>query len=68
MQHITELIRSETPAAVRETLEFMLYECSLDQAPDAADVGQWRGILTQRGGKFLPLAQMCADCLAEEGA
>ena len=68
MNEITDFFRTAEPAEARETLEFMLHECSLDQAPDAADVGQWRGILTQRGGKFLPLAQMCADWLAEEGA
>ena len=68
MQHITELIRSETPSAVRETLEFMLYECSLDEAPAAEDVARWRDILRARGGKFLRLADLCQTWLDGEGA
>ena len=68
MDAITELIRSAEPAEVRETLEFMLHECSIDQAPTREDAAQWQDILQQRGGKFLPLAQMCRDWLAENEA
>ena len=52
MQEINELIQTETPAIVGETLDFMLYECSLDEAPEAEDVARWRDILRARGGKL----------------
>lgn len=68
MQEINELIQTETPAIVSETLDFMLYECSLDEAPAAEDVARWRDILRARGGKFLRLADLCQTWLDGEGA
>lgn len=68
MQEINELIQTETPAIVGETLDFMLYECSLDEAPEAEDVARWRDILRARGGKFLRLADLCQTWLDGEGA
>ena len=68
MQEINELIQTETPAIVGETLDFMLYECSLDEAPAAEDVARWRDILRARGGKFLRLADLCQTWLDGAGA
>lgn len=68
MQEINELIQTETPAIVGETLDFMLYECSLDEAPAAEDVARWRDILRTRSGKFLHLADLCQTWLDGEGA
>ncbi|WP_274572364.1 dioxygenase [Neisseria leonii] len=65
MSELTELIRCETVGIVEETLDFMLNECSLDEAPDAAQVRAWQAVLTARGGRFIRLADMCADWLAE---
>ena len=68
IKKINELIQTETPAIVGETLDFMLYECSLDEAPAAEDVARWRDILRARGGKFLRLADLCQTWLDGEGA
>ncbi|MCS4533566.1 dioxygenase [Neisseria montereyensis] len=67
MSAILELIRTEPPGTVAETLDFFLYECSLDEAPDAAEVAEWRAALEARGGKFTRLAEVCQTWLDEEG-
>ncbi|MDO4642051.1 MAG: dioxygenase [Neisseria sp.] len=66
MSELTHLIQTETPALVGETLDFWLYECSLDEAPSAEEVTQWRDILQSRGGKFVRLAAICQSWLNEE--
>ena len=66
MSALLQLIQTESTAVVAETLDFWLYECSLDEAPDAAEVAQWRDLLAQRGGKFTRLAQICQTWLDEE--
>ena len=69
-----EVFQSPDPArdgrtiTVAETLDFWLYECSIDEAPAAAEVAQWRDILAARGGKFTRLAQICQTWLDEECA
>lgn len=66
MQAVLDLIRTESAAVVAETLDFLLYECSLDEAPSRDDVERWCGILQARGGKFERLAQTCRVWLEEE--
>lgn len=68
MSELTEFFRSEAPAAAAETLDFLLYECSADEAPTAAEVAEWQAVFAARGGKFLRLAGQCRQWLAEEGA
>ena len=66
MSELLNLIQTESAGVVAETLDFWLYECSIDEAPDAAEVAQWRDLLAQRGGKFTRLAQICQTWLDEE--
>lgn len=66
MSAILELLCTEPAAEVAETLDFLLYECSLDEAPPPEEVEQWRDALQARGGKFLRLAQICTAWLEEE--
>ncbi|MDO5058514.1 MAG: dioxygenase [Neisseria sp.] len=66
MLEIKDLLKGEGAGAIQETLDFMLYECSLDEAPSATDVAEWRDILTARGGKFSRYAEICSQWLAEE--
>lgn len=65
MNEITQQIQTDTAGEIAETLQFMLEECALDQAPDRQTVQQWHAILQQRGGKFQRLAQMCQTWLDE---
>lgn len=66
MQELLDLFRTESPGTVAETLDFWLYECSLDEAPNAEEVTLWRDILAARGGKFSRLATICQTWLDEE--
>lgn len=66
MSELLDLIRTESVGTVAETLDFCLYECSLDEAPAHAEVAQWRDELYARGGKFLRLANICQTWLEEE--
>lgn len=66
MSELLDLIRTESAGVVAETLDFWLYECSIDEAPTAAEVEHWCGILQERGGKFVRLAQTCRTWLEEE--
>mgnify|MGYP007039729763 FL=1 len=68
MPELTDLMQQEAAGTVAETLDFWLYECSIDEAPAAAEVAQWRDILAARGGKFTRLAQICHTWLDEECA
>ena len=66
MSELRNLMQTEPAGIVAETLDFWLYECSIDEAPAAAEVAQWRDILAARGGKFTRLAQICQTWLDEE--
>ena len=66
MNELTSLMQTEAPGVVGETLDFCLYECSIEDAPDAEEVAQWRDILKARGGKFVRLADICQTWLDEE--
>ena len=66
MTELLDLIRNESAGTVGETLDFWLYECSMDEAPSAAEVAQWRDILNARGGRFSRLAALCQTWLDEE--
>ncbi|QEY24562.1 dioxygenase [Neisseria animalis] len=66
MSELLDLIQTESVGIVEETLDFWLYECSLDDAPTPEDVAHWREILQQRGGKFVRLANICQTWLDEE--
>lgn len=65
MSALNELIRTESPALIRETLDFLLYECSIDDTPSVEEVAQWCDILQNRGKKFLPLADLCTQWISE---
>lgn len=66
MTQILELIQNEPVGVVEETLDFLLYECSIEDAPTAEEVEQWRDILNGRGNKFIRLAAICQTWLDEE--
>ncbi|PSJ79422.1 dioxygenase [Neisseria iguanae] len=67
MSELIDLIQTESVGTVGETLDFLLYECSMDDAPSSEEVVQWRDVLNRRGGKFLRLAELCQTWLDEEG-
>lgn len=62
---LLNLIRHDGVGDVQETLQFLLEECSIDEAPQREEVVQWRDILAQRGSKFARLAAMCQQFLDE---
>lgn len=66
MSALRLLMETETAGLIGETLEFWLYECSVEDAPDAQEVAVWRDILQARGGKFARLAGICQTWLDEE--
>ncbi|WP_301673595.1 MULTISPECIES: dioxygenase [Neisseria] len=68
MSKLNRLIQTESVAVIEETLNFLLYECSIDDAPSAEEVAQWRDMLAARGGKFLRLSKICQTWLDEEAA
>ena len=68
MNEIRALLETESVGTVEETLDFLLYECALEDAPSKEEVALWRDILEARGGKFIRLAQLCRTWLEEEGA
>lgn len=49
MNELLELIQTESVGTVEETLDFFLYECSLDEAPTIEEVKLWRDELDKRG-------------------
>lgn len=65
MDNITQLFHSDSVGVCAEVLDFWLYECSLDEAPDAAQVSTWRNVFRQRGGAFRRLADTCQQWLDE---
>lgn len=66
MTGLIDLIQTETVGTVEETLDFLLYECSIDDAPSREEVAHWRDLLNARGGKFVRLAEICQTWLDEE--
>lgn len=66
MSEMIDLLNTESAGIIEETLNFMLYECSIDDAPSAEEVAQWCDILKQRSGKFVRLANLCQTWLDEE--
>lgn len=68
MSELDRLVQTESAAIIEETLNFLLYECSIDDAPSAAEVAGWKDALNRRGGKFTRLAQICQTWLDEENA
>lgn len=67
MNELTDFIQTASKGEIRETLDFLFNECSLDEAPNIQDVAHWQTILMARGGSFRDLAQMCADFVNETG-
>ncbi|MCP2041365.1 hypothetical protein L1281_001963 [Neisseria sp. HSC-16F19] len=65
MDNITQLFHNDSVGNCAEVLDFWLYECSLDDAPDAAQVAAWRDVFRQRGGAFQRLADTCQQWLDE---
>lgn len=65
MIEIRELLANESAGTVKETLDFMLYECSLDEAPNEKEVREWLDILHARGGKFAACSALCRRWLEE---
>ena len=66
VSELIDLIQTEPAGVVAETLDVLLHECSLDEAPSAEEVAQWRDLLTERGGKFLKIADTCQAWLNQE--
>lgn len=67
LNELNDFIQTASKGEIRETLDFLLNECSLDEAPSLEEVAYWQTILTARGGAFRDLAQMCADFVNEIG-
>ena len=65
MTELAQLIQTAGYGEVQETLQFLLEECSLDQAPDREDAGFKLAMSATRGGKFQALAQQCQQFLNE---
>lgn len=66
MNELDDLMHTATAAEIREVLDFLLNECSLDQMPQPSEVQNWQQILQQRGGKFARIAtDLCQTFLAE---
>ncbi|MBH5797295.1 dioxygenase [Neisseria meningitidis] len=68
MTELKQLIQTESIPVIEETLDFLLYECSIDDAPSAEEIAVWRDMLAARGGKFLHLSKLCRTWLEEEQA
>ena len=66
MNELLELIQTESVGTVEETLDFFLYESSLDEAPTIEEVKLWRDELDTRGDKFIRLSAICQKWLDEE--
>ena len=68
MNEVTHLFKTEAAGTCAEVLDFWLYECSLDEAPDAAQVAAWRAVFQARAGAFTRLATICQSWLDTEAA
>lgn len=65
MNELHHFIQTANAVEIRETLDFLFNECSIDETPDRETVAQWRTFLQQRGGKFAPIADLCTQFLEE---
>lgn len=65
MDSITRIFADDSVGLCAEVLDFWLYECSLEAAPTAVQVAQWRDCFRQRGGAFVRLADVCQQWLDE---
>lgn len=65
-QELYDLIQHDAYGDVQETLQFLLEECTLDDAPSPKEVVHWQQLLQQRGGKFLKLVTLCQAYLDEQ--
>lgn len=68
MQAITEFFQIAPVGECMPILDFWLYECSIEDAPDRNTVQQWQQLFLQRSGKFNRLADLCLQWLNEETA
>lgn len=66
-EEIREICRSGNAEEVRSIVNFMLWECEIEQGPSADEVNTWQTLLNERGGKFIKIAIICQEWL-EEGA
>lgn len=67
MNNLQDFFQTATAAEVRETLDFLLNECSLDDLPSREEVQQWQHDLQQRGGKFAHIAHtLCTPFLSDK--
>lgn len=67
-EEIREICRSGNAEEVRSIVNFMLWECEIEQGPSIEEVGAWHSLLSERGGKFEKIAIICQEWLAEEAA
>lgn len=63
MSQLTEFIQTASVAEIHETMDFLLNECTLDEAPDYQTVLHWQKILQHRGSKFEKIVQLCNSYL-----
>ena len=68
MSELNRLIQTESVTVIEETLNFLLYECSIDDAPSTEEIAVCRDTLAARSGKFLRLSKLCRTWLEEEQA
>lgn len=67
MSELDTFIQTASAADIRETLDFLLNECTIEDTPTVAEIHQWQTILRQRGGKFAQLADgLCQNFLDEQ--
>lgn len=62
---LNHIMQHDSFAEAKETLLFLLEECSLDESPSLNEVAHWQTIFTQRGGSFLKLAERCQQFIQE---
>ena len=64
MTELAQLIQTAGYGEVQETLQFLLEECSLDQAPDREEIAQHLFTQTRQGDPFDALADMAGSGIA----
>lgn len=65
-EEIREICRSSNAEDVRSIVNFMLWECEIEQGPSIEEVRLWHTILNERGNKFVKIAAICQEWLTEE--
>lgn len=65
-EEIREICRNGNAEEVRSVVNFMLWECEIEQGPSIDEVSVWHSLLNERGGKFVKVAVICQEWLAEE--